>query len=189
DPVYDAGRLGALLVQFPWSFRNDEGNRLWLEDVAAVFNRYPLVVEVRHESWNVPAFYEFLAETEIGFVNIDQPLFNKSIKPSARITAPTGYVRIHGRNYNDWFRKDADAVSRYDYLYSIDELNPWITRINEIAERASDTYVITNNHNLGKAGVNALELKALLMGASVAAPPTLYERYRADLLPYAHPVG
>ena len=79
----DGGKLGAVLAQFPWSFRRDDDNRIWLGDVIAAFGEFPLVVELRHESWNVPSLYESLAESGVGFVNIDQPQFRHSIKPSA----------------------------------------------------------------------------------------------------------
>jgi len=98
DRLLRAGKLGALLMQFPWSFRRTDENREWLDDLSRTFRRFPLVLEVRHESWNTPEFYAELAERGIGFVNIDQPLFKKSIKPSATVTSPVGYIRVHGRN-------------------------------------------------------------------------------------------
>ena len=109
-----AGVLDALLMQFPWSFRNTEENREWLGDLVDAFGEFPLVVEVRHEGWNNAEFYESLAESGVGFVNVDQPLFKKSIKPSALATSRIGYVRVHGRNYSDWFRKGAGRDARYD---------------------------------------------------------------------------
>jgi len=107
DPLRDAGRLGALLLQFPWSFRRTHPNRQWLDDVTRAFRDYPLVLEVRHASWDTPELFAELTERGIGFVNIDQPLVGRSIRPSARATAPAGYLRVHGRNYRDWFRKGA----------------------------------------------------------------------------------
>jgi uncharacterized protein YecE (DUF72 family) len=101
------------------------------------------------------------------------------------VTSPVGYVRVHGRNYSDWFRGDANVRERYDYLYSPAELAPWVGRIEEIAIRAEDVYVLTNNHNLGKAGVNALELKSMLAHERVVAPPPLLESYPDALAPYA----
>jgi uncharacterized protein YecE (DUF72 family) len=187
EPLHAAGKLGAVLVQFPWSFKRTEENRTWLGDIASAFGEFPLVVEIRHESWNVPHFYESLAERGVGFVNIDQPLFKKSIKPSATVTSPVGYVRVHGRNYTEWFRESANVRERYDYLYSRAELEPWVARIEEIAERTEDVYVLTNNHNLGKAGVNALQLKSMIGHEQVVAPPTLFESYREELAPYALP--
>ena len=71
------------------------------------FSEYPLVVEVRHSSWLAPEFMRTLEEEGVGFVNIDQPLYHDSIKPSAHATSRVGYVRVHGRNYKDWFREKA----------------------------------------------------------------------------------
>lgn len=180
DPLMDAGKLGALLLQFPWSFRNSEENREWLDDVVAEFGAYPLVLEVRHESWNVPDFFRNLAEHGIGFVNIDQPLFGDSIAPSAHVTSRVGYVRVHGRNYTDWWRKDAGVYARYDYLYPKEELEPWAERVKEMAGKpdTAEVYVITNNHARGKAVANALMLQAEVEGAAAPGPPELVNEYK-----------
>ncbi len=189
DPLLDAGRLGALLLQFPWSFRRIDENRQWLDDVTRAFEMFPLVLEVRHESWNVPLFYGELAERRIGFVNIDQPRFKNSIKPSATTTAPVGYVRLHGRNYEDWFRKDASVEARYDYLYSAGELKPWAARATAIDAAASETFIITNNHFQGKAFANGLMLKSMVEGAPVPAPRELMLAYASQLDGFATAVG
>jgi len=187
DVLQGGGKLGALLVQFPWSFRRTDENRAWLGDVVNAFRDFPLVVEIRHESWNVPEFYEHLSEAGVGFVNVDQPLFKHSIKPSATVTSPVGYVRVHGRNYKNWFRKDADVKERYDYLYSADELKPWVQRTEEVAEVARETYVVMNNHHKGQAAVNAAMFESLLEDRKVEVPETLYENYSEVLAPYALP--
>jgi uncharacterized protein YecE (DUF72 family) len=187
DPLAAAHRLGAVLLQFPWSFRRTDDNRAWLDDVTRAFQAFPLALEVRHESWNVPEFYEELVERGIGFVNIDQPLFRHSIRPSARATSRVGYVRVHGRNYRDWFRKNAGVEARYDYLYSPPELEPWAERAREVAGEARDTFVITNNHYRGQAVVNALQLKSMLGDRAVSAPSTLFETYGRQLEGYAAP--
>lgn len=179
-PLHEAGRLGCLLLQFPWSFKRDAPSREWLGDVATAFEDFPLAVEVRHSSWNVPEFYAGLAERGIGAVNIDQPVFSKSITPDAKVTSRVGYVRLHGRNYENWFRDDAASHERYDYLYTKDELETWLDRIHEVAERARDTYVVTNNHFLGQGPTNAAMLKKMY-GDAVAVPPELLETYRAPL--------
>ncbi len=191
DPLAAAGRLGAVLVQFPWSFRRTEENREWLEDVTSTFADYPLVLEVRHSSWNEPEFFRELTARGIGFVNVDQPLFSNSIKPSAVATATVGYIRVHGRNYKDWFRKDARPEERYDYLYTAEELEPWGERAKQLAAEPAteDVYVVTNNHFRGKGIANALMLQAMVQGKEVPAPPDLFGEYGEVLAPYASPAG
>lgn len=165
--VYEAGKLGALLVQFPWSFKRTESNRRWLLQVVEAFGVYPLVVEMRHASWNRPEVFEGLGQRGIAFCNIDQPLFRASLGPTEAATAPVGYIRLHGRNVGDWFREDAGRDERYDYLYSAEELMPWLQKIERLRERVQELYVITNNHFRGQAVVNALEL---MHGAGMAIP-------------------
>jgi len=177
DELRAAGKLGALLLQFPWSFKNTDEERPYLRKLLGQFKDYPLVLEIRHTSWNNPQIYEWLEELGVGICNVDQPLFQKSIKPAALTTAQIGYVRLHGRNYQDWFREKAPRDDRYNYLYSTDELEPWITRIKEIAAKTKESYVITNNHFRGQAVVNALEIKATLQEELVAAPAPLFEKY------------
>jgi uncharacterized protein YecE (DUF72 family) len=177
DALGAAGKLGALLLQFPWSFKNTDEERVYLAKLLERFRDYPQVLEIRHSSWNTPQIYEWLEELGVGLCNVDQPLFAKSIKPDAIATSQVGYVRLHGRNYHDWFREKAPRDDRYNYLYSIDELEPWISRIKEIAEKTRESYVITNNHFRGQAVVNALEIKATLQEERVLAPAPLFERY------------
>jgi uncharacterized protein YecE (DUF72 family) len=177
DPLAEAGKLGALLLQFPWSFKNTDEERAYLIKLISRFKDYPLIVEVRHASWNNPVVYEELETLEVGICNIDQPIFKKSIRPSAITTSTLGYVRLHGRNYQNWFREEAVRDERYNYLYSVDELEPWIVRVKEVAKQVKETYVITNNHFLGKAVVNALEIKSTIEERRVPAPLPLFDKY------------
>ena len=176
-PLVDEGKLGALLVQFPWSFKRTAENRKWLSQVLDTFADYPLALEIRHASWNCPEVYEGLAERRVAFCNIDQPVFPDSMKPSAAVTARVGYVRLHGRNYDDWFREDADRDDRYNYLYSEEELKPWIEKVEAIRLKTDEVYVITNNHYRGQAVVNAFELQAGLGQTQFTLPPHLVELY------------
>jgi len=177
DPLLEANQLGAVLIQFPWSFKNDREERSYLNQLCERFKAYPLVVELRHESWNDPRLLQTLEDLGVGLCDIDQPLFANSIKPAAEVTSPIGYVRLHGRNYQNWFREEADVVERYDYLYSRDELEPWVERIKEVARKAKQTFVITNNHARGQSLVNAFEVLASLEEKRVPGPARLVESY------------
>ncbi|HKR12879.1 MAG TPA: DUF72 domain-containing protein [Pyrinomonadaceae bacterium] len=176
-PLVKAGKLGAILLQFPWSFKNTDEDRLYLGKLLKKFDEYPLVLEVRHSSWNNETVYEWLEERGVGICNIDQPVFARSIRPAARTTSPVGYVRLHGRNYQNWFRDKAPPHERYNYLYSLDELDPWLTRIKQVVKQTRETYVITNNHYRGQGVVNALEITAALKEKRVPGPEPLFEHY------------
>ena len=179
EPLRDAGKLGAVLLQFPFSFHHTPETLARLKRLLHNFREYPLVVEVRHASWARPDFYEFLEERGVGFCNIDQPVIGKSMKPTERATSPVGYFRLHGRRYDTWFSDDPAVPSyeRYNYLYSEEELRPWANRVEHVAENAEKTFVIANNHYLGKAVVNALQLIHLLRGTKVKVPEPLRQRY------------
>lgn len=190
DVLLEAGKLGALLLQFPFSFKNTSEERAYLFALAETLRDFPLVVEVRHASWNEPAFFENLAACGIGFCNIDQPVIGRSIKPTEKATAGVGYVRLHGRNYREWFadRPDDDGAERYNYLYSLEELKPWTERIQHVAADARLTFVITNNHFRGQAVTNALQLVHLLTKQPVKVPPPLLPHY-PELEPIASTAG
>jgi uncharacterized protein YecE (DUF72 family) len=187
DRLRAEGRLGAALLQFPWSFRRDAPNEEWLRGVLRALEGLPLVVEVRHASWDAPEVLAELAEAGAGIVNVDQPLFHASIRPGARVTSPVAYVRVHGRNYRDWFRKGAGRDARYDYLYSRRELEPWAERVKALAASplAPDVYVVTNNHFRGQAPANAKMLESMVEGRKVEAPPELVAAYEDALRPFA----
>ncbi|MDI6846405.1 MAG: DUF72 domain-containing protein [Candidatus Saccharicenans sp.] len=178
EPLAIKQRLAAILIQFPWSFAWNAENLDYLEKIFALFSGFPLALEVRHGSWDRPDFHEFLKEHKVCFCNIDQPIFHNSIKPSAIVTNSLfSYVRLHGRNYKDWFREDAGRDDRYNYFYSKDELEEWIGRIKKLAEGSDRVFVVTNNHYRGQALANALQIKNMLTGEKVLVPANLLEKY------------
>jgi len=179
EVLHRAGRLGAVLLQFPFSFHQTPENRAHLQKILDAFHEYPLVVEVRHATWAQPSFYEFLHARHVGICNIDQPVIGRSVKPGERATSAIGYIRLHGRRYDTWFSDDPDVASheRYNYLYPEEELEPWAKRIRHVASAAETTFVITNNHFEGKSVVNALQLIHMLSGEPVKVPETLRHRY------------
>jgi len=189
DALASTGKLGALLIQFPVSFKNTSLNREYLETLLRQFIEYPRVVEVRHASWDNPETIRSFEQHNVSFCNIDQPLIGRSLEATEHVTAAVGYVRLHGRNYDQWFEAEK-GEDRYNYLYSETELAGWKDKIERIAQKADVTYVIANNHFEAKAGVNALQLKHMLTGRRVAAPESLLKHYPelksiADPLPVA----
>ena len=109
------------------------------------------------------------------------------MEPTAHVTSGIGYVRLHGRNYDQWFEAEKTA-DRYNYLYKPNELVGWKERVEKIAEKAKITFVVANNHFEAKAGANALQLKHMLTGRRVLAPEALLEHY-PDLRRIADPLG
>ena len=176
-PLAEAGKLGALLAQFPWSFRATQENRDWLRRVADAFGDLPCVVEVRHASWNADETAAFLRQHRLNFCNVDQPRARDSLGMTNLATGPIAYYRFHGRNRRAWFSKDAGRDARYDYLYAGSELAPWIDSIAAMADRVQQIFVMNNNHYRGQAVVNALQIKAALTRRKVAAPPSLVGAY------------
>ena len=114
-PLREAGRLDALLFQFPWSFRSETQARDWLAAIADAFAGWPVAIEVRHDSWLRDETLELFRARGITFCNIDQPALGHCLRPTAVATTATGYYRLHGRNAKNWFREQQDVYGgRYD---------------------------------------------------------------------------
>ena len=178
NPLQEHNKLGALLIQYPWSFKYGQDTIRLLNEVIARFKEYPLIVEFRHNSWlSNNVVLPLLQEQAVGFCNIDQPIIGDSIKPSDFITSDIGYIRLHGRNYKDWFRKDAGRDARYNYLYTDKELETWIEKIKIMKIKAKAIYVIANNHFRGQAPANALQMKSLLFNEKVEIPEQLLKTF------------
>jgi uncharacterized protein YecE (DUF72 family) len=176
-PPQEAGRLGAVLVQFPYRFHHTAENRATIQRLAEAFQDYPLVLEIRHRSWDRAEVFTWLEALDIGFCNIDQPQVSYGIGLTRVVTSPVGYLRLHGRNTTTWFAEEADAAARYDYRYPTGELQELVEAAEVIRRRARNTYVITNNHFRGQAALNALELRHHLRRSPIPVPPPLLSAY------------
>jgi uncharacterized protein YecE (DUF72 family) len=175
-PIREAGKLGPVLMQFPWSFRYSQEALDWLARLAESFSELERFIEVRHRSWCEPQALEEVARLG-GMCNIDQPQFRECLGPTDYVSGREAYVRLHGRNFKAWFAKDVPRYERYNYLYTEEELAEWVGRLDRMAERARNVYVIANNHYRGQAPANALEIRALLEGRQVDVPPDLLAAY------------
>lgn len=178
EPLRAEERLGSVLAQFPVSFRNTAENRHTLEELLGRFPGLPLAVEFRHGSWDREDTLDALAERGAAFVNIDQPYLGGNLHATQHVTAPIAYYRFHGRNAEKWFGPDTSNEQRYNYLYSVKELDPWAKRIRESSGKApGGVFAILNNHFRGQAVANAVQLQNLLTGETPAAPETLTQTY------------
>jgi uncharacterized protein YecE (DUF72 family) len=224
DVLHEGGRLGAAVLQFAYSFKRirhdatiDEDALRWFLRAAAAFEGLPVFVEFRHDSWDAPEVLAELRERKIGWIAIDQPHLPKdSLRLRPYVTTSTGYVRMHGRNYQTWMRffgrgskktaqnvakrqqktpeqrriDEAQKEARFDYLYPRSELEQIARIARQIADQPDvrEVYLVNNNHNFGKAPANALMLESMLTGEEVPAPPDLFEHYPEALRGFARPV-
>ena len=161
DPLADAGKLGALLAQFPPSFKNGAAERAYLMDLLRAFSVYPIAVELRHRSWSdgLRETLALLDAFEAAFVQIDEPKFRFSIRQN-HLPNVRGfyYMRLHGRNAANWWRPEK-AEDRYDYLYSADELKEFTDIAGAARELVKKVYVYANNHFSAKSVANAAMIK------------------------------
>lgn len=197
-PLIEAGRLGAVLLQFPFYFRDEPANRDRIHRLADAFRPLEVAVEVRHpgfffaprssapssaESGGSPPLrtlftgpgsaIEFFERIGVALANIDLPPGRGTVPPTSINTSRLGYVRLHGRNSRSWFDRGAGRDQKYDYLYSPEELMEWAARVRRLSERTERTFVIFNNHFRGQAPANALQFLHLLGQAHPAPPPLL----------------
>ncbi|MBD3178697.1 MAG: DUF72 domain-containing protein [Candidatus Latescibacteria bacterium] len=178
EPLSSERSLGAFLFQFPWSFRHEDRTTKHLMKIGNLFRDYPIVAELRHGSWNCRDSFQLLSDYGFTLCSIDQPLIGDSVPPLSRITnSKLGYIRLHGRNRKDWFRKEAGRDQRYDYLYSEDEIREWTERARDISAKVEKLFIITNNHFRGQALVNAFQIRSVLEGRKVDPPSSLLREY------------
>ena len=183
-PLLRAKKLGALLMQFPWSFRFTAENREFFIELRRAFHEFPLVAEMRHSSWMAEEAIGTFLDYRVGFCNIDQPQYTRAMPPTALLTSEVGYVRLHGRNPGNSlgsFDRTAMRQRQHDYLYSETELTEWMQRIEHVGRFAERTFVVFNNDAAGKSFVNALQTRALIRGVKGKAPKELRRRYPVEL--------
>lgn len=162
-------RLGAVLVQFPYRFHQTYENRKHLVRLKQLLHEWPIVAEFRHRSWLNRAVQDFLSELKIGFCTVDQPNISASLPLVPTVTSPTGYIRCHGRNRENWFGPSSDRDSRYHYRYSKEEIFQIVEVAKEIATRTEQLFVIFNNHFQGNEVFDAAYFSEI-MGISRSWP-------------------
>ena len=176
-PLLEAGRLAALLAQFPASFRASGDGLRRLAWIAERVRSVPLVVELRHRTWFDDAHLDVLRELGVSVAWIDLPAAREHPPEEPPVIGDLGYLRIHGRNAKAWFDASAGRDDRYNYLYDEDEVRSLARRIERLATNVDEVAVVTNNHFAGKAVANGLELLVELGEPPPLAPHSLVEAY------------
>lgn len=153
-------RLGIMLFQFPYRIKFSINFLNKLSFFKEYFEEFPVGVEIRNKTFQRTDFFNFLKERKISFANIDQPILSQNIGKTEEFTSNPGYIRLHGRNREKWFTSE-ESYERYDYLYSKEELKPWVECALKFSKKG-DVFVILNNHYRGKAIQNAFEFLEMI---------------------------
>ena len=164
DPLASAGKVGALLAQFPPSFKDSAPARDYLARMLRAFAEYPVGVELRHRSWSdaIGDTLSLLNAFGAAWVQIDEPKFRFSIRQNYLPNVTSFYyMRLHGRNAAQWWKHDK-SEDRYNYLYTAGELQEFSDTANAAKALVKKSYLYTNNHFSSKSVVNAVMLKAQL---------------------------
>src|SRR6266568_5823243 len=167
-PLHSAGKLGAVLFQFPQWFVIGRKNKDYIVECAERLPDYRIAVEFRHKTWleerNREETLSFLEKHQLPYVCVDMPQgFDSSVPPVAAATSSElAVVRFHGRDPAQWTKKNVSAAERFRYDYSRSELEEWVPRIRELAESARETHVLMNNCYRNFAVKSAQQLATLL---------------------------
>lgn len=169
EPLAAAGKLGGVLIQFPYSFTNISERRMYLMQLAKAFHPHRLFVEVRHNSWNSPLMYNFFQENKMHLVNVDLPGIKQHMPLTCQTWNGAAYFRLMGRNALTWDRPFSKHPSgkylisdRYQYFYDDRELRHLVTMIEQMRLRADKTFVVFHNDPQAQSLVNGFQLRHLM---------------------------
>ncbi len=168
-PLAEAGKLGAVLFQFPPWFAVNDANRDYLRDIPGRLPGLSAAVEFRGGGWMEPGAaagtLKLLEKAGLAYVCVDEPQVERtSTPPVVAATAPLAYVRFHGRNAETWGITRGAASDRFKYLYGDEELEEWAPQVTELARQATTVHVLFNN-NYEDWGMRNARRMARLLGA------------------------
>ena len=167
-PLHEAGRLGAVLMQYPKWIRPGPYTAKMLERTRQRLDDLPVAIEFRHRDWLGPAFRDrtlaLLRDHGMSYVMVDEPQgLESSVPPQVAVTSPRlAVIRMHGRRGDTWEKPGATVMEKYRYLYDAAELGEWVPRIEQAAEAAKQVHVVFNNCYGNYGTTNALEMNELL---------------------------
>ena len=190
DTLYkldNVNRLGGLLIQFPYSFALTKENANHLKQLIDIFEEYEKFIEVRHKSWMIERFFNYVSKNRSSICTIDQPNIGEIVEFKPVNAGENLYIRFHGRNEDAWkksinnFGKDQtydQQSGRYDYLYSPGELLEFDRTIREVKDTVNNIFIILNNHPHGNAVANAFEMLHMLNERiKISLPPATLKTF------------
>lgn len=189
-PLAQAGKLGAVLVQFPRWFGPKDEHRDEIRRIAERLGDYRGCVEFRNARWlegeGCESTMELLEDLGLSYVCVDEPQgFPSSVPPVVAATSDLAVVRFHGRNAETWERSTPTAAERFRYRYSVAELAEWVPKLHELASSAREVHALMNNCYRDHAVDNAAQLAQLLRGEEPEPdpppPPAPYAQQRLKL--------
>jgi uncharacterized protein YecE (DUF72 family) len=167
-PLADAGRLGAILLQYPPWFTPKRSNR---EELAQLHRRVPamqMCVEFRSPRWLADDDRErtlgLLREHELALVVVDAPAASGLGTVVTTTSDDLAVVRFHGRADDTWNKRDISAAERFRYLYDYRELEAWLPNVRRLADQTAEVHLLMNNCYQDYGVRNAAQLQQLLGG-------------------------
>ena len=150
-PLAEAGKLGAVLFQFPPWFVASAANADYLRELPQRLPGWALAVEFRGGGWMdrqaAAGTLRLLEDRGLAYVSVDEPQGFRSSTPAiVAATAPLAIVRLHGRNASTWDAKTKAASDRFKYLYADEELQEWAPHIRQLARQTRAVHVLFNNN-------------------------------------------
>jgi uncharacterized protein YecE (DUF72 family) len=167
QPLQDAGKLGAIVFQFPKWFLPSPSAYRFMEDLREWLPDFGIAIEFRQALWMKESrrerVLEFLKDHHYTYVVVDEPQgFASSVPPVVATTAPLGMVRFHGHNAENWEKKGISTAEKFRYLYQPSELKAWAPKLQDMAKSATEVYAVFNNCYSDYAVRNAEDLAELL---------------------------
>jgi uncharacterized protein YecE (DUF72 family) len=160
-PFSNAGKLGCVLAQFPYSYGYNGANIEYLKRFHSSMEDASLVIEFRNSSWLNPNALNWMRINNVGFCCVDEPKLSQLMPPIAESTSDIGYIRFHGRNSDKWWNPE-HPWERYDYSYKTEEIEEWIPKISSISKNVRNTFIFANNHWRSQAVDTIRQVRSML---------------------------
>jgi len=160
EPLQKDNHLLCALFQFPEAYYYEKEERLYLDSLLKEFSGVPLVVEMRNTKWQNDQVYTAFRQRNVGWCITDNPALKNLPALNYITTSEIAYLRFHGRNAKNWYK--GNNVSRYDYLYTDEELISFVNPIQELLKHAKIVQLFFNNHAKSQATINAKKIEMLI---------------------------